>query len=403
MSYTPNNYTVYAGALAGALSGIEAFNRSLISDIPNDYRGSVLIASSFAELLDSIYNPISVNIIETAAIQTITEGVFAGRSITTLTNLSEIVNSILIELDNYINTHVTLPIPTPDMGAKGATGNTGATGVTGATGIGITGNTGATGIGITGNTGATGIGITGNTGATGIGITGNTGITGDTGVTGNTGATGTDGFYRIRNCCPTDSSLSAYPINSVLTDGVINVEGDIIMLINQSSVLENGPYIVGRIDAGFANLTRPSWWSTSSIQYTNNIQFRIGSEGNVYGGSVWTAFGADERGSALDFIAVDTNDPVIFPLFFNTNGIINNGTVTLFNLPILSSTGVILVTLNTVPPTTTLRWYITDILVANPTTGQATINLVKSDNTLDEDADGISFTLSVINLLTYHD
>jgi len=90
------------------------------------------------------------------------------------------------------------------------------------------------------------------------------------------------------------------------------------MLINQSSVLENGPYIVGRIDAGFANLTRPSWWSTSSIQYTNNIQFRIGSEGNVYGGSVWTAFGADERGSALDFIAVDTNDPVIFPLFFNS-------------------------------------------------------------------------------------
>jgi archaellin len=133
MAYTPNNYTIYAGAFAGALAGIEAYARSIISDTASDYADSASVAGTFAEAVDTAYAPSPANIIEIAAIQSIACGLFAGRSIASLSDITSIIDAMLTALDTYITSHVTLPIPV-GTGSTGPTGATGGTGVTGSTG-----------------------------------------------------------------------------------------------------------------------------------------------------------------------------------------------------------------------------------------------------------------------------
>jgi hypothetical protein len=257
---------------------------------------------------------------------------------------------------------------------------------------GVTGDTGPTGV--TGSDGATGpTGITGSDGATGP-----TGVTGSDGVTGATGSTGSDGYYRVRNCSPNNvASLAAYPIDYTLNDGVTNVEGDVVLLIDQTTTSQNGPYMVGVVGAGTAPLTRPSWWATGQNKNTNEVHIRVGTEGDLYGGTIWSVFGSGGYGS-LDYIVVDTDDPYLFPLYFTTQSVLNNGTNTLTNLPILNANfSAVLVTLNTVPPTTTIRWYVDGIVAGQPCTGQAALTLVTAANATDTDADSIDYTIVVIN------
>lgn len=99
------------------------------------------------------------------------------------------------------------------------------------------------------------------------------------------------------------ANLAAFAVNSAATDGLTYAQGDIVVLNKQTTVAENGPYIVGAVVAGNAPLTRPAWWATGSV-IPDHFNFQLAAGGTLYGGLVLTS----TAGAAK---VVGTDDPIL--------------------------------------------------------------------------------------------
>lgn len=87
-------------------------------------------------------------------------------------------------------------------------------------------------------------------------------------------------------------------------DGLTYTAGQIVLLANQTTATEDGPYVVGTVAAGVAPLTRPSWWADGSVQ-GRGAEFRI-NEGTSWAGTVWYA-------TLAGAVTVGTSSPDLYP------------------------------------------------------------------------------------------
>jgi hypothetical protein len=95
--------------------------------------------------------------------------------------------------------------------------------------------------------------------------------------------------------------LAAFAVSGTGRYGVTFEENDVVVLVNQTTREEIGPYVVGVVATGVAPLTRPSWWATDSVQ-PNGAKLII-QEG--YGGGAGLTLYVAASGGAI----VDTDDP----------------------------------------------------------------------------------------------
>lgn len=114
------------------------------------------------------------------------------------------------------------------------------------------------------------------------------------------------------------SSLSAF---TVANNGVTYVADDIVLLTNQTTAAECGPYVVGTVTTGTAPLTRPDWWYVG-MAIPEGIVISVAAEGTLFAGSQWRSMAGKGK-------VVDTDDPNFYPK--NVRGILTlaSGTKTL--------------------------------------------------------------------------
>jgi hypothetical protein len=191
------------------------------------------------------------------------------------------------------------------------------------------------------------------------------------------GAIGTSNVfaYTARNIVETNvASLAAFDVTT-LHDGVSNVEGDIVCLAAQTSLPENGPYIVGAVTAGSAPLTRPTWWATGTT-LPSGIEIKVGGEGTVFGNSQWVVM-------AQQTVVVDTDDPALYPRSLGNRLSLVNG-LKAVSVPILTTSTSIMLT-RRVPSTTddTVEYQVPDesIVVGPIGTGQFSMQACLADGT----------------------
>jgi hypothetical protein len=89
-------------------------------------------------------------------------------------------------------------------------------------------------------------------------------------------------------------------------DGITYVEGNRVLLTMQTTVAQNGIYVVGVVGGGTAALTRATDMAAATVQ-PNGLVVEI-SEGTHYEGSSWKAMSTQAGGWT-----VGTHDPVFYP------------------------------------------------------------------------------------------
>jgi hypothetical protein len=109
--------------------------------------------------------------------------------------------------------------------------------------------------------------------------------------------------------------------SSTNSDGVLAVQGDIVLLAAQSTAAQNGPYVVGVVTSGTAPLTRPVWWQTGTTQPVGQL-IVVSGEGTVYKNTVWQAM------NAATTIVVDTTDPKFYPQQVTYSAALASGVIT---------------------------------------------------------------------------
>lgn len=61
------------------------------------------------------------------------------------------------------------------------------------------------------------------------------------------------------------SNVAALATFTVAQDGVTGVAGETVLLVNQTSASQNGPYVIGTVGGGTAPLTRPTWFPAAAV------------------------------------------------------------------------------------------------------------------------------------------
>jgi hypothetical protein len=304
----------------------------------------------------------------------------------------------------YVDANATGPQGvTGATGPQGQTGTFGPTGVTGATGPqGQTGTAGPTGVtGATGPQGATG--IAGSTGATGPaagpqGATGVNGVTGATGPsggpigpTGPQGANNTIDAFVARGVIKGNVDVTNFPTAgfNANNDGIAYAENDVTFLAAQTSLLENGPWVVGPVIANHAVLSRPSWWANGSIIKSGTKIF-IGGEGTNWKNTIWSVMI-----QASNFI-VDINDSSVYPMSFAASGDLVAGSLGVTG-PVLSIYSQAVITRFFPANCTGTFQYVCYTGTAGPMgTGNLSITAAKADGTLNN-TDISTLLVTVIN------
>lgn len=123
------------------------------------------------------------------------------------------------------------------------------------------------------------------------------------------------------------ASLAAFTVAS--NDGITYVEGDVVVLLEQTTAAQCGPYVVGAVSGGAAPLTRPDWWRTG-MTLPGGIEIKLGPEGTVFKNCTLKAMVA-----AKSFV-VGTTDPALYPVMVNVAATLVAGTVTLSTIPVFS-------------------------------------------------------------------
>ncbi|MEE9395168.1 MAG: hypothetical protein V3W41_21975 [Planctomycetota bacterium] len=120
-------------------------------------------------------------------------------------------------------------------------------------------------------------------------------------------------------------SLAAFVLAQ---DGVTGAEGEIVLLVGQTSKDENGPYIIGTV-SGTAPLTRPAWWpAAASVQ--GGYELAV-AEGTIFADTKWFI-------STNGAVVVDTTAHDWYPRSVTQSVVLTAGTVTIATVPILSLT-----------------------------------------------------------------
>jgi hypothetical protein len=112
------------------------------------------------------------------------------------------------------------------------------------------------------------------------------------------------------------SDLTAFTVAS--NDGITYAAGDIVLLTNQTTTAECGPYVVGTVASTTAPLTRPDWWYTG-MAIPQGVVIDCGGEGTIFGGSQWKAMCAKSK-------VVGTHDPVFYPRVCKATVTLSSGT-----------------------------------------------------------------------------
>jgi hypothetical protein len=137
--------------------------------------------------------------------------------------------------------------------------------------------------------------------------------------------------FRVRNIVNGNiADLAAYTVASdaARNDATLNVEGDLVLLVAQSTAAQNGLYTVGTVAAGTAPLTRHWGMFTGHIFEKDDFEFVVG-EGTVFAHSKWFNSAAGTIG---------TNDPACFPESVTISQALVAGTATITSIPVLSVT-----------------------------------------------------------------
>lgn len=191
------------------------------------------------------------------------------------------------------------------------------------------------------------------------------------------------------------ADLNALTVAS--SDGITNVEGDIIVLAAQAVAAQNGPYRVGVVTAGVAPLTRPSWWRTGSRQQVGATI--VIADGTVYANTKWFV-GATVNGPTS--IVVDTDNPLLVPeSVTQVVGPLVAGAATISNVPTLpagTAVGVVITSTTRVPGAGNLTVQYNPVTITGGALGTASIviNAQKNDGTL-SNLDLSTLRVTIIN------
>lgn len=98
------------------------------------------------------------------------------------------------------------------------------------------------------------------------------------------------------------ANLAAFTVAS--NDGLTYTEGQIVLLVGQTTAAQSGPYVVGEVAAGAAPLTRPSWWATGAVKPAGS-EFKV-NEGTAWAHTEWFA-------TLAGAITVGTSAPAFYP------------------------------------------------------------------------------------------
>jgi hypothetical protein len=135
--------------------------------------------------------------------------------------------------------------------------------------------------------------------------------------------------FRARNVAAAGNvTLTAFTVAS--NDGVTNVAGDVVLLLEQTSAAANGPYVVGTVATGTAPLTRPDWFPTGAT-LQSGLKIRLGGEGTVFKNTDFRAF------VAADTFVVGTTDAKFYPENVSGATALSSGTFTVSTVPIFSA------------------------------------------------------------------
>lgn len=133
-------------------------------------------------------------------------------------------------------------------------------------------------------------------------------------------------------------------------DGITNVQGDVVLLVGQTTGAQHGPYVVGAVAGGLAPLTRPDWFSAGDAFRPGAPTSVYVTEGTIFSGTWW-----DSKKTTAG--VVDTDDPLYYVRRVTVAATLVGGTVTISTIPLFSATKssvqLQLVTPNTVASTVT--------------------------------------------------
>ncbi len=131
-----------------------------------------------------------------------------------------------------------------------------------------------------------------------------------------------DRTYHARGVCLTNMSITAFVgvAGGTAQNGVTYVEGDYVLLPNQTTASQCGLWRVGVVAVGVAPLTRILGLTTGAT-YKNGCTVEV-SEGTLFAGSTWKSMATGAK-------VVGTDDPLFYPR--TCSGIITlaSGTYTL--------------------------------------------------------------------------
>lgn len=99
------------------------------------------------------------------------------------------------------------------------------------------------------------------------------------------------------------ANLAAFTVAG--NDGITYAAGDIVVLAAQTTVAQNGPYVVGAVGGGTAALSRPLYWNTGA-GIPVGAKISVGPDGTLYKNTTWRAFCTKGK-------IVDTDDPIFYP------------------------------------------------------------------------------------------
>jgi len=125
--------------------------------------------------------------------------------------------------------------------------------------------------------------------------------------------------FRARNVVETNvADLTAFD-TTTLHDGVLNDQGDVVLLAAQTTLAENGPYVVGAVGGGgTAPLTRPTWWSAGATLFSG-VSLTLSGEGDVFRNTQWASM---LQGTSF---VVDADDPTLYPRMLTGQVVLGSG------------------------------------------------------------------------------
>lgn len=126
-------------------------------------------------------------------------------------------------------------------------------------------------------------------------------------------------------------NLSQFQVsNGIFNDLITFVQNDVVLLQAQTIASQRGPWVVGPVVAGLAQLSRPSWWASGAI-IPSGQSINVGGEGSVFANTVWQSMPLTGMSTT-----VDAADPELFPRRMAGSLPLTNGQVTLTQMPIRS-------------------------------------------------------------------